>query len=71
MVEQLGLDFPILYDPSGDVVKDYGVLNASTGYATPTVFIVDTEGVIRWEFSGSTSHRANNNEIIAQLKELS
>jgi peroxiredoxin len=52
-------------------VKSYGVYNSSNGYAIPSVFIVDTDGVIRWEFSGSTSHRADNNEIIAQLKELS
>ena len=71
MVQNLGLEFPILYNPVKDVVKNYGVYNSSNGYAIPSVFIVDTDGVIRWEFSGSTSHRADNNEIIAQLKELS
>ena len=71
VVENLGLDFPILYNSDKDVVKDYGVYNSSTGYATPSVFIVDTGGAIRWEFSGTTSHRADNAEIIAQLKELS
>ena len=71
VVENLGLDFPILYNSDKDVVKDYEVYNSSTGYATPSVFIVDTSGVIRWEFSGTTSHRADNAEIIAQLKELS
>ena len=71
VVQNLGLEFPILYNPAKDVVKNYGVYNSSNGYAIPSVFIVDTDGVIRWEFSGSTSHRADNNEIIAQLKELS
>ena len=70
VVENLGLDFPILYNHEKDVVQDYGVYNSSTGYANPSVFIVDTEGTIRWEFIGSTYNRASNSDIIAQLREL-
>ena len=70
-VQQLGLDFPILYDPAGDVVKSYGVLNQAAGYATPSTFIVDTEGAIQWEFIGTASHRTPSSEIIAQLQKLS
>ena len=70
VVENLGLDFPILYNYEKDVVQDYGVYNSSTGYANPSVFIVDAEGVIRWEFIGSTYNRASNSDIIAQLREL-
>lgn len=71
VVQNLGVDFPILYNQVKDVVKQYGVYNSSNGFAIPSVFVIDTDGVIRWGFSGSTSHRADNNDIIAQLKELS
>ncbi len=70
-VEQLGLEFPVLYDETGDVVKSYGVFNQGTGYAVPSTFIIDTEGVVRWEFIGSDSHRTSTRDIIEQLEQLS
>lgn len=70
-VETLGLEFPILYDESGDVVKSYGVFNEGSGYAIPSTFIIDTEGVVRWEFIGSDSHRTSTRDIIEQLELLS
>ena len=70
-MEQLGLDFPVLYDESGDVVRSYDVFNEATGYAQPSTFIVDTEGVVRWEFIGSTNHRTPTRNILEQLEQLS
>ena len=70
-VETLGLEFPILYDESGDVVRSYGVFNEGSGYAIPSTFIIDTEGVVRWEFIGSDSHRTSTRDIIEQLELLS
>ena len=70
-VEQLGLDFPVLYDESGDVVRSYDVFNEATGYAQPSTFIVDTDGVVRWEYIGSTSHRTPARDILEQLEQLS
>lgn len=69
-MEQLGLEFPILYDESGDVVREYGVFNQASGYAQPSTFIIDTDGVVRWEFIGSTSHRTPIRDIIEQLELL-
>ena len=70
-MEQLGLEFPVLYDESGDVVRSYDVFNQATGYAVPSTFIIDTEGVVRWEFIGSDSHRTSTKDIIEQLEQLS
>ena len=70
-VETLGLEFPILYDESGDVVRSYGVFNPNSGYATPSTFIIDTEGMVRWKFIGSDSHRTSTRDIIEQLELLS
>ena len=69
-VEGLGLEFPVLYDESGDVVRSYDVFNQGSGYAQPSTFIIDTEGVVRWEFIGSTSHRTSTRDIIEQLEQL-
>jgi len=66
----LGLEFPILYDESGDAVKSYGVFNEGTGYAIPSTFVIDTEGVLRWEFIGSDSHRTSGRDILEQLEQL-
>ena len=70
-METLGLEFPILYDESGDVVRSYGVFNEGSGYAIPSTFIIDTEGVVRWTFIGSDSHRTSTRDIIEQLELLS
>jgi peroxiredoxin len=69
-VEALGLEFPVLYDQTADVVKEYGVYNASAGYANPTVFIVDSNGSVVWKHRGSASHRTPNRDIISQLEKL-
>lgn len=70
-MKTLGLEFPILYDEPGDVVKSYGVFNEGSGYAIPSTFIIDTEGTVRWEFIGSDSHRTSTRDIIEQLELLS
>ena len=70
-MEQLGLEFPILYDKAGDVVRSYGVFNEGSGYAQPSTFSIDTQGVVRREFIGTTSHRTPTREILQQLELLS
>ena len=71
IAQSLGIPFPILYDPAGDVIGAYGVVNPSDdGKASPSTFLVDEEGVIRWRFSGSQSHRAPFDEIVGQLEQL-
>lgn len=69
----MGLEFQVLYDPEANVVKAYGVFNLhGNDLPTPSAFIIDTEGNIRWEYIGKTasSDRPPNDQIIAQLKKL-
>ncbi len=48
-VETLGIPFPVLSDQSQEVPKAYHVFNLyGDGLATGSVFIVDTEGALRW-----------------------
>ena len=73
-VDALGLEFPILSNPSADVIEAYGVFNLhNNGYAAPATFVIDKQGSIRWEYIGRTSYtdRPSNAQIIQQLRELS
>ena len=73
VVSQLGIPFPILYDPSKQVPQEYGVFNLlGDNLATPSTFILDKEGVIRWKYvaSGSISDRPSVSEILGQLADI-
>ena len=64
----------MLSDPDADVVEAYGVWNLfQNELPAPATFIIDKDGVIQWEYIGSTSatDRADNEDIIAQLQQLS
>ena len=72
-VRALNYQYPILYDLDADVVDAYGVFNLhGNNLPTPSTFIIDTEGNIRWEYIGrsAASDRAPNSEIITQLQML-
>lgn len=73
-IESIGLEFQVLSDPDAEVVSDYGVWNLfQNELPAPSTFIIDTEGVIQWEYIGKNalSDRADNADIIAQLEQLS
>lgn len=44
--ESLGLDYPILSDPSKETAKAYGVLNAGNGLAQRWTFVIGKDGKI-------------------------
>lgn len=45
-----GVPFPVASDfwPHGEVTRSYDVFNEQNGNSRRSVFIIDTEGVIRW-----------------------
>ncbi len=49
--EQSGFGFPLLSDfwPHGAVARSYGVFNEQNGAALRGTFIIDKEGVVRWQ----------------------
>ena len=71
-VDYLDLGFPILFDPEAKVVDSYGVYNLlDDNLATPSTFVIDKTGMVRWKYIGRNSYdRPSNQEIIARLKEL-
>lgn len=48
---QEGYNFPVLADfwPHGEVSKTYGVFNEERGCAIRGTFIIDKEGILRWQ----------------------
>jgi len=73
VIETLGLEYQVLSDPDAEVVKAYEVFNLhNNNLATPATFIIDKQGIIRWEYIGETarSDRPNNQDILAQLRQL-
>ena len=61
-----GAEFPILSDEDGRVAKAYGVYDLmGDGMATPSVFVVNHDGVILWRYIGnSVSDRPSVEEIL-------
>lgn len=73
-IESIGLEFQVLSDPDAEVVSAYGVWNLfQNELPAPSTFIIDKQGVIQWEYIGKNelTDRADNDEIIAQLQQLS
>jgi peroxiredoxin len=68
----LQLQFPVLSDANHSVVEQYGVYNLlGDSLATPSVFIIDMGGVIRWRYVGqSTGDRPADEVILEQLSQL-
>ena len=61
--------FSILYNSDKSVITDYGVL-ADNNIATPSTFVIDKEGVIRWKYIGTTGDRPSPETILQQLQAL-
>ena len=72
VLDQLGIRFPVLYDPSANVPKQYGVFNRfGDGLATTSTFIVDKQGVVRYRNVGrDISDHPNAATVISQLQGL-
>ena len=71
-VEGRGIQFPVLYDPEAEVVRQYGVYDLlGDGMAAPSTLVLDKSGVIRWQYVGtSKSDRPSLSSITDALKEL-
>jgi peroxiredoxin Q/BCP len=44
--QSLGLPFPLLADPSGNVVRAYGVEGGGGKYAQRVTFVIDAQGTV-------------------------
>ncbi len=70
MVEKLLLPFPLLSDPEGRVIKEWGVWNdADGGVAKPSIFAVRRDGSIPWKYVGNDyADRPTDDELFDSLR---
>lgn len=59
--EQENYQFPVLSDfwPHGEVAKAFGVFEESKGCALRGSFLIDKEGILRWEVKNGWAAREN------------
>ena len=69
MLERTGAFFPLLADPDHAAADAYGVFDLlGDGVATPSVFIVDTDGTIVWSYVGqNAADRPGAETILSHL----
>jgi len=76
MAEKHRLGFPILCDPSCEVIKQYGLLHAGGNpdgkdTAVPAHLLIDVDGRIAWRYvSGRITDRPDPQDDVAALRAL-
>jgi len=75
LARDLALSFPLLSDPTGDVIRAYGVRNTFAGAASllphPAVFIIDSQGEIRFRsIDRNFKKRTTVRTILSELARL-
>ncbi len=69
MAVDLHLPFRVISDPDGGIIKEYGVYNADTDTADPTIFLIDKNGVVRFRKQiESLYDRVPADEIVNKLQ---
>ena len=70
MVEKLLLPFPLLSDPEGRVIKEWGVwTDGDGGIARPSIFAVDKDGTIGWQYIGTDyGDRPTDEELFSSFR---
>ena len=70
-VAVLGLTFPVLSDASRRRIIAWDVLHPGQGIAKPSLFVLDREGEVRWQYIGeSAADRPDIEEVLKQLRKL-
>ncbi len=70
--EQEGLQYPLLSDfwPHGEVAKTYDAFFEPRGFALRATFIIDKEGILRWQVINQPGDARNSDDYKAALAEL-
>ncbi len=65
----LNLPYPLLADPDHEVAEAFNVYDLlGTGYAAPSVFVIDTDSSIVWSYVGqSRTDRPSPQTILEQI----
>lgn len=71
MADLVGAEYPVLSDPGGSVVREYGVYDLlGDGVAAPAVFIIGKDRAIRWRQVGvNVADRPTAAQVLLRLDE--
>jgi len=67
------LHFPLLadFEPKGEVARRYGVYRAGDGFCERSLFVIDSDGIIRWSYVSPIGVNPGADGILAALEKLS
>jgi peroxiredoxin len=65
-------DFPLLEDKDHKVINRYGIFNPDgRGWPHPATYVIDPQGVVRWQFiEVDYKKRASNEQIRRELAKI-
>lgn len=66
------LRFPLLadFEPKGAVARQYGVFRAADGISERALFVIDAEGIVRWQYVSPIDVNPGADGILAALDQL-
>ena len=65
--EKKGLTIPLLSDPDLAVISNYGVAMEGNDIAVPSMFIVDSNRIVRWRHVGETQFDRPDSEEVLKI----
>ncbi|NDJ36542.1 MAG: peroxiredoxin [Chloroflexi bacterium] len=70
--EDRGLEFPLLadFEPKGEVSRKYGAYNTDYGQSQRALFVIDSDGVIRWSYLSPMGENPGADGILNALDDL-
>lgn len=70
--QQRKFHFPLLsdFEPKGQVARRYGVYREDVGEAARALFVIDSEGIIRWSYVSPVGVNPGANGILAALEAM-
>jgi peroxiredoxin len=70
--EQRKFTFPLLsdFEPKGEVAKKYGVYDRKEGRSQRALFVIDSQGVIRWSYVSPTGINPGADGILSALESI-
>jgi peroxiredoxin len=70
MVDKLLLPFPLLSDPDGRVIREWGVWSdGEGGIAKPSIFAIKSDASIGWQYvGGDYADRPTDDELFNSIR---
>ena len=67
-----GIPYPILSDfhPKGEVSNLYGIWNEERGTSNRAIFVIDKEGIVRFQKVYASARELKPSDILAEIDKL-